>query len=222
MLPLQYCDDFLGAGGVVIPAAGSAESGVDWVKKIVGAAPPTVAGVADATGGVIQCELTSANQKQDAILYHGDQRNFDISKGLVFEARVKITVIPTGVAEVFIGLIDNWSDGLIDSATYQVCFNLDDSADILCQMDDNTADLETDSGVDAITTGWLVLRIDAMDASDIKFFIDGIRVADSIQYGYAATGANAILQPCVGCHKTSGTGLGTVQVDYVKIWMERT
>jgi hypothetical protein len=39
MAPVFYSDDFLGAGKLVVPAAGSAESGMDWVKKIVGAAP---------------------------------------------------------------------------------------------------------------------------------------------------------------------------------------
>ena len=32
----QYNEDFCGAGKVVIPAAGSAESGMDWVKSITG------------------------------------------------------------------------------------------------------------------------------------------------------------------------------------------
>jgi hypothetical protein len=54
MSSLQYRDDFLGAGSAVIPAAGSAESGVDWVKKIVGAAPPTVGALANAVGGQIE------------------------------------------------------------------------------------------------------------------------------------------------------------------------
>src|SRR5438105_388853 len=73
LAPVSYAEEFLGAGKVVIPAAGSAESGMDWTKKIVGAAPPTVTGVANAAGGVIACTLTSASQKQDAAFYHDDQ-----------------------------------------------------------------------------------------------------------------------------------------------------
>jgi hypothetical protein len=221
MFPVVYYDDFLGAGKVVVPAAGSAESGMDWVKKIVGAAPPTVAGAADAAGGVVQCALTSGSQKQDAGLYMDDQRNFDITKGLIFEARIKVTVIPTLVAEVIVGLVDDWSDGLIDSATYQISFNLDGAADIRCQSDDNATDRDADSGIDAATGTWNILRIDCTDVTDIKFFIDGAGVATGTTFPFAATGANAILQPYVGLYKASGAGVGTVQVDYVKIWQNR-
>jgi hypothetical protein len=92
---VQYYDDFIGAGNVVIPAAGSAESGMDWVSKIVGAAPPTVGGKADVHGGAVECALTADSQKQDAGLYHNDQRNFDVRKKAVIDVRFKVSVLPT-------------------------------------------------------------------------------------------------------------------------------
>jgi len=218
--PVVLNEDFI-TSSLVIPAGGSAESGMLWSKMIVGAGPPTVAIIADQAGGVVGCALTADSQKQDAGIYTNDNRSLDITKGLIFEARVKVTVVPTLVAEVIVGLVDDWTDGLPDSATYQLCFNWDGSADIRCQMDDNTSDLDVDSGVNSVTTVWLVLRIDCTDVTDIKFYIDGTRVVSTTTYAYAATGANAILQPYIGCYKASGAGLGTIYVDYIRAWQSR-
>ena len=220
MAPVQFYEDFLGAF-TAIPDGGSEESGCNWSTKIVGAAPPTVAGVADAANGVIQCALTSDSQKQDACLYMGDQRGFDVSKGLIFEARVCVTVTPTLVAEAYWGLFDDWTDGLVDSATYMACFCCDGSTSVYCESDDDATDESADSGVVAGTTTWRVYRIDFSDVTDVQFFIDGNRVASSTTFAYAAIGANAILQPAVGLYKASGAGVGTVQVDYIKIWQNR-
>ncbi len=61
--PVDFYDDFIGAD-VVIPASGSVESGTKWAKKIVGAAPSTVAKTANAVNGLGACSLTATGQKQ--------------------------------------------------------------------------------------------------------------------------------------------------------------
>jgi len=216
--PVVFADDFLGPD-LVIPAAGSAESGCKWVKKIVGAAPPTVAKVADAANGVVACALTSASQKQDAGLYHGDQRGFSVEQGLVFEARLKLSVLPTLVAEAIWGLVGDWADGP-DNITHSVFFTADGSGAISCEADDAATDSSSASGVTATTAQWKVYRIDCTDVTNLRFFIDGVEVANGIPY--AATGANAILQPYLGLYKASGAGVGTMQVDYVRIWQDRS
>jgi len=72
--PVFQAWDFMAPGSTVVPAAGSAESGCMWVKKIVGAAPPTVGQVADAQNGVVRCAQTATSEKQNADLYWGDER----------------------------------------------------------------------------------------------------------------------------------------------------
>lgn len=214
-------EDFLGAF-TAWPAGGSEESGCKWATKIVGAAPPTVATVADAAGGVVQCALTSASQKQDAALYFGDQRQFDLSKDLMIEFRVKVSVTPTDVAEAYWGLFDDWADGEVDAATNMVCFTCDGSTSIYCESDDDSNDESADSGVTAGTGDWRVYRIEVFNQSDLHFYIDGSRVASSTTFDFSnATGANAILQPMFGLYKASDAGVGTIQVDYVKIWSDR-
>jgi hypothetical protein len=212
-------DDFDGAD-TVIPAAGSPESGVRWVKKIVGAAPPTLAKKADAACGMIEAALTADSQKQNAEIYTDDQRVWSLENGLIFEARVKLSVLPTLAAEAVIGLVGDWADGL-DATTYNVFFTMDGSGEIFCEMDDNATDRSTTSGVTLTTSDWAVLRIDATDISDVKFYVNGNAVATGTTFAYAATGANAVLQPIAGMYKASGAGLGTLLVDYIMLAQER-
>jgi hypothetical protein len=221
MAPIVFYDDFLGAGAVTIPAAAAAESGMPWAKKIVGAAPPTVAGVADAANGVVQCALTADSQKQDAGLYHDDQRGFSLEQGLIFEARVKVSVLPTLVAEAVWGLVGDWADGL-DAITYSAFFTADGGGALACEVDDNTTDQSAAAGVTVLNTEWKTYRIDFTDLTDIRFYIDGVHVATGTTFKYVATGANAILQPYFGLYKASGAGVGTIQVDYCRCWMERS
>lgn len=221
MASLRYVEDFLGAGKVVIPAAGSAESGVDWTKSIVGIAPPTVAGIADAAGGIVACTLTSDSQAQTAALYHGDQRNFDVTKSLVVEMLVNVNVLPTLTAELVWGLVGDYN-AAPDSATYSAFFTCDGSGEVFCEVDDNASDQSATSGVTLTADTLHVFRIDFTDVTSVKFFIDGAHVASSTTFTYAATGANAVLQPFFSAYKASGAGVGTLYVDKVHIWGKRS
>lgn len=221
MAPIQYRDDFVGAGSLVIPAAGSAESGVDWVKKIVGAAPPTVAGVASGAGGQIACTLTATSEKQDAAIYHGDQKSFDVTKGLIIEWRAQLSVLPSaaGVQAVF-GVSGVWIDGPDNAAQY-LEFGATANGAILVRSQDGTTQKSIASGVTVLTTEWHVYRIDATDVTDIKYFIDGVQVSANNAVPFVATGANAVLQPYAAMYKPSGVGVGTLLVDDFKAWAKR-
>jgi len=218
--PLVFVDDFCNASAV-IPAAGAAESGCDWVKKIVGAAPPTVAGVADGANGLVQCALTADAQKQSADLYQDDNRHFSVERGLIIEHYVNLAVLPTLVAEINWGLIGDWADGY-DAITYSAFFTADGSGVITCEVDDNATNQSAASGQTFVAGAWHVTRIEFIDVTDVRFYIDGAHVATSTTFAYAATGANAVLQPFVGCYKASGAGLGTIQCDAVRIWGNRS
>ena len=219
MFPVCYYDDFLGAGKVTIPAAGSPAGGLDWVKKIVATA--TVAGAANAASGVVQCALTTASAEEEGILYHDDQRNFDISKGLIFETRVKVSVLPTGIAEAVFGVAVAYVKGP-DNPAYRVYFTVDGSGLLYCESDDAATPLSVTSGVTLLATDWAILRIDATAVTGLKFFVNGVRVAAATTFPYAATGANAIVQPYFGVYKASGSDVCTIDIDYVKMWQNRT
>ena len=217
--PVKFVEDFLGAGSLVIPAAGSAESGVRWVSKIVGAAPPTVAGIANTHK--VALTLTADSQKQDAALYFNDQLNFDMTKALVFEARAAFHVLPSVAAvQGILGLQSAWIDGP-DNASYYAEFAATGSGAILLRTKDGVATKSVASGVTVVADEFHIFRIDATDVTDVKFYIDGVQVGQGNGLAFAATGANAVLQPYAAMYKASGTGVGTLYVDAVKVFTGR-
>ena len=221
MSPVQYYDDFLGAGSLVIPAAGSTENGVDWAKKIVGAGPPTVAGVASAVGGQISIALTATSEKQDAVLYWADQKGLDITKGLVFETRINLSTLPSvaGV-EMVAGVHSNWIDGP-DNNTCYARFQANGNGVLNFQSYDGVTTVSKSASKTLTTSDWAILRIDASNIADVKFSVNGVQVSATGDVNFAATGTLAVLQPYVSMYKASGTGVGTALVDYVKAWANR-
>lgn len=216
--PVSFYDDFLGAG-LVIPASGSAESGVVWSKKIVGAAPPTVAVLADTVNGIAQCALTATSEKQDAALHMDDQLCFTIAQGAIFECRLALSTLPTGNGVASWGLWGNWADG---GSAYRVGFEAAGSGAITCESDDNATDTSAASGITVTAGQYNIYRIDCTNQSAIKFFIDGVQVATSTTFANAASAANSKCQPHIGMYKASGTGVGTIALDYVKVWQNRS
>lgn len=220
-LPISFDEDFLGAGHAAgIPAAGSPVAGYPWVKKIVGAGPPTVALVANAGGGIVANALTATSEKEDAALYFNDQLTFDMTKGVVWEARIAFSVLPTTLVESVFGLQSAWIDGP-DNASFYAQFQASASGLINMRTKDGVNTLSYATGVTLVAGAFHIFKIDASNVADVQFFIDGVRVSTPGQMSFAATGANAILQPYLSMYKASGTGVGTLQIDMVQIASNR-
>lgn len=211
-------DDFLNPS-LVVPAVASLESGVLWAKKTVGT-PGGVAGVANGTNGTVLCALAATSEKEDAALYAGDQLAFSVLQGLVFEARVQLSVIPTTLGQATIGVTSAWADGH-DAITYSAFFTARASGELFCDTDDNVTDKDVTSGTTVILTDWVILKIDMSDPLNILFFINGARVASGTTFGWAASAANSKVQPFLGVYKASGTGVASLTVDYVRVWQKR-
>lgn len=218
--PVTFYDDFLGAGAT-IPAAGSAVDGYAWVSKIVDTSgSPTVARVSNSSCGVVSCALDATSEAQTAALYWGDVLNIDVTKGAIFEARVAYDVLPsaTGVIATF-GLQSAYAAP--GSVSYYVNFESNGSGLVNYQTKDGVNTVSTTTGITMSATGpaYHIFRIDCTNAAAIVFSIDGAIITSTA--AFAATGSNAVLQPYFGLYKASGTGVGTLYVDYVKIAANR-
>lgn len=221
MAGFHYRDDFVGAGKAVIPAAGSAESGMDWVKKIVGAAPPTVAGVSNAINGQIAIALTSTSEKQDAVLYWGDKKGIDVTKGVQFETRFQLSVTPSAAAvQAAIGLFSDWIDGP-DNNTCFVSVGALASGALYVKSFDGTTTKSITTSVTLGTSDWADVRFDFSDITNVRVFINGAEVTTTGAINFAATGTLAVLQPYAAMYKASGTGVGSMNVDHFKVWSNR-
>jgi hypothetical protein len=216
-------EDFIGPGhatGSGIPT--TATVGYPWIQKTVKTSgSPSVSAVSNAGGGIIRLALDATSEKQEATLYAADVLNWDMTKSAVWEARVSNHVLPTGVVEIVFGMQSAWIDGP-DNASFYAEFQQLSSGAVNMRTKDGVQTLSNTSGVTMAVDAFHIFRIDATTPTNVRFFIDGSEVSTPGQMSFAATGANAILQPYFTVYKASGTGVGSLDVDMVQVGMNRS
>ena len=214
--PLYFYDDFTGVAGGT-PMAGTA------IWNVVDVNDATEAIVADSSNGLFRLHLHVTLEDEDACLYHGDNRTFDVDKGLIFETKIDVATLPTLTAEGVFGMAGDY-DVDNDTVAESCWFKLDGSGAVVVESDDavNEND-DVATGVTAVPGTPNIYRIDFTNLASVKFFIDGVRVASGTTFNLSTlTGATAVLQPYFYLNKTGDAGLGDFDIDYVKIWSNRS
>lgn len=212
MAPMYFYEDFLGEGGLELGNT------VDrWESVDVGDA--TEALRADIATGVWRLHIHATNEAEDAVLYWGDQTSVCVLNDVQFEAVVDMATLPTtGVVAVFGMAGDHNLDK--DTVAESAWFRMDASGVIKVETDDGTTNTDdTATGITAVAGTANVFRIDFSDLSDVKFYIDGARVAGATTHDISAlTTTTGLMQPYFSLDKASGTGVADMDIDAVRIW----
>jgi len=216
--PLQYYDDFNGvAGGQVFDGTYS------WsVLDVSALGTVTTAIVADSSGGQFLLALDVTDEPQDAVLYQPGNKTFDVGNGLIFEARINMAVTPgVGVRAVagMCGVHDLDKDTLANSAW----FRWDASQVCTVETDDTTNDNAlVATGITTVAGTYNIFRIDFTTLTNVKFFIDGVRVATGTTFDMSnLTAGEQQMQPYFSLDKAGGAVVGSMNIDYVKILSNR-
>jgi hypothetical protein len=213
LAPVLFEDDFLGSG------IRSTDTWTVVDVSTTGDTTPLIA--ADAGNGVIRLPLDSTSEAQESGITWGDERTLTLNRKLIFEARVALQTLPTLLSEAVWGLAgDKNADA--DTAAEGIWFKADGSGVIVAESDDtanNNDDVAT--GVTLTATTFAIFRIDCSTITDIKFYINGARVASGTTFDMSTVAALA-LQPYFHIAKASGAGLGVLDVDYVRVWQARS
>lgn len=221
--PIQFSEDFQGAGHTAtLPVMGTPVAGYPWVQKTQGT-PTGVASVANGPGGQLKLALAATSEKEEATLTQNDQLTFDLTKTVIYQARIQLSVLPSaaGVEAVW-GLSSAWIDGP-DNGAHYIEFGCTASGAVNMRVQDAVSQRSVASGVTVVAGAWHVYRIE-MDASNVlHFYIDGIEYSSSLApLTWGATGANALLQPYHSVYKPSGVGVATMLIDSIDIWSPRS
>jgi hypothetical protein len=178
--------------------------------------------VANSCSGVVSLPLDATSEAQESGLTWGDVRTLGIHRGLVFECGLAFHTLPTtGVAAVW-GLAAN-KNATDDSVTENFWFRAQASGAILAESDDTSTDNDDKAtGVTVVADAYHIYRIDCSVTTDIKFYIDGARVAASTTFTAAGASATLALQPYFHIDKASGTGVGEIYLDYCRVWQKRS
>ena len=216
--PLQFYDDFLGAAG------GSVFDGTYVWNVVDGIDSATAAIVADSGNGLFRLYMDATGEAEDAVLHHNDNRTFDVSNGLIFETRINFVILPTLGSRVVVGMAgDDAADK--DTVVENAWFKWSGSGAVLVETDDTTNDNNnTATGVTCVAGTYNIYRIDFTTLADVKFFIDGVRVCTSTTFDMSNLATTElILQPYFSFDKaTPNEGVGTMDIDYVKILSNRS
>jgi hypothetical protein len=210
----EYVDDFFGTSAA-FPT--SADPATPWlVADTSSAGAPTY--VRNASNAVLTLAATS--EVENVCLYHGDALSFDIDELLSAEFRIKVTGCTTGTTITW-GMASARNDtpaSMTALALFQMV-GATSTTDVTVETDDNVTDTAPVSSATALSTTFKRFVIDFSNKSDIKFYIDGVRVARTTTFTMA--GYTSGLQPFIQIQKAANTNVDAITVDYVKVVAKR-
>ena len=210
LAPVQFSDDFLYRAALPDP----------WGTRDTNGA--TEAPVANGASGIMALTLAATNEVELAGIDFADHRPFVLNQGLIFEARVRLPTLPTGAVVAAIGLCGN-HNAAVNTVAESIWFRADGSGALTVETDDTVHETSlVSTGVTLGTSDWAVLRIDCTNISAIEFYINGNRVASGTTFNCSQVAALA-LQPVARIGKEgAAASVGTLYVDYIKIWQSRS
>lgn len=203
-------------GGVPVPGG----LGVGWTIEEYGGG--RVQGVIDEPTGAVALSLNAVEQAQLARISWGDAGGFLATGSLQIEFRLKFKVLPTSGTLLAFGFGSELKDDPDNIAT-NVMFKLDGSGAILAETDDGTTD--TDDGSTGVTATaddqYRIFRINWGSVYRPAFYVGASNVAVASSDTMAAVTTTDLLRPFVQISKLSGTSVGTVELDKIRVWGDR-
>jgi hypothetical protein len=212
----EFYDEF---NGTVATLPASADPASPWliVDTSSSGTPTYTKGTSVAT-----LKLASTNEIENVCLAFGDALDFDIDDIQRIEMRVRLDVTMTTGTELVFGLGSARSD-TTDSVAANAWFKMvgaNSTTLVYCETDDGVRDVDDVSSGQTLGTSFKRFVIDFTGGkSDVKFYIDGIHVAQSQTFNMS--GYSSGLQPIVQLQKAANTNVNGVVIDYVKVIAKR-
>lgn len=182
----------------------------------------------DVTNGALAIILDSDDNSEIGALHFGDNLGLSINQGLVIEARLTFTTLPTTGTETVQAVwgVASAHNATLDSVSINAWFRLESGANttLLWETDDDTTnDDDNSTGITLVASTYNIYRIDFTDLTAVKFYVDDALVGTGDMSG--AAGADFKVQPYFNVSKVKSvknTGTGTMVIDYIRIFQNRS
>ena len=210
-------DDFNGA---VATFPTSADPATPWLVADTSSAgsPVYTKGTSEAT-----LTLAATSEVENVCLSFGDALDIDIDDIQRVEMRVKISASTMTSGSTLVFGLGSARNDTPDSVTANAWFRMEGANSttlVYCESDDGVNDNDDKSSGVTLGTTFKEFVIDFTGGkSNVKFFIDGQRVASTTTFDMSNYTAG--LQPIVQIQKAANTNANGVVVDYVKIVAKR-
>lgn len=218
---VEIFSDFNGKAGATLPAP--------FVGTKVGTSTNnTVDFASSVANGVYRLTHSSDSEAQTMRLDNGDSLLVNMSKGPIFQARVKLNITGGTMSadqRAVIGLASAYN-ATLDSVTTNAWFRVEGAnLNIYVESDDGTTDTDdTDTTIDFADNTYQIFEIDCTSLSAIRFNIydsNGV-IQGSKTTSMADLAANTLVQPIIAIQRDAGTEQEVVDIDYVRVVFART
>ena len=172
-----------------------------WTVAETGTTPTSLCITED--GGAAKLTLTSTSEAQIACLYLNDVLPLDLANLQFVEFVLKVAGIDS-VTTLVVGVGVNAWIRMQGSAS---------TTALVAETDDGTTDNDDVATGATLAAVYKSVKIDFTNGvSDVRFYIDGERVAAATTFSLAAITAGQNVQPIVQIQKASGTGVPSVTI----------
>lgn len=183
------------------------------VKDTSSAGTPTYLCVTE-DGGAMKLTLAATSEEEIVTMYQNDVLPYDLAQLQFIEFVAKVAGIDSVTTLVF-GVADAQND-TEDSVATNAWFRMQGSAstsNVVVETDDGTTDKDDKATGVTLSSTYKKFTIDFTNGlSDIRFYIDGARVAASETFSLANVTSGQNVQPFVQLHKASGTGVPSISI----------
>lgn len=169
-------------------------------------------------GGAAALTIASTSEAENVCLYFNDVLPWDLTQlqYIKFVAKVSgvdsATTITMGVGSAR----NDTPDSVAVNAWFRMEGSVSTSA-VVCETDDGTTDYDDKSTGQTLSSTYKTFSIDFTNGlSDIRFYIEGERVAASTTFTLASITSGQNVQPLIQIQKASGTGTPAITIARVE------
>lgn len=183
------------------------------VKDTSSSGTPTYLCVTE-DGGAMKLTLANTSEEEIVTMYQNDVLPYDLAQLQFIEYVAKVSGIDSVTTLVF--GVANAQNDTEDSVGVHAWFRMQGSAStsaVVVETDDGTTDTDDKATGATLSSTYKKFTIDFTNGlSDIRFYIDGARVAASTTFTLASITSGQNVQPFVQLHKASGTGVPSITI----------
>lgn len=210
---LEFCDNFNRAQAFTTTPG---QNG--WtIADTSDAGTPTYLCVTE-DGGAAALTLAANSEAENVCLYMNDVLPLDLAQLQYFKFIAKVSGVDS-VTTITAGLGSARND-TPDSVSVSAWFRLEGSAStsaVVVETDDNTNNRDDVATGTTIGGTYKTFLIDfSQGLSDVRFYIDGERVAASTTFDMSDVASGQNVQPIFQVQKGSGTGTPAIQIAQVE------
>lgn len=165
-------------------------------------------------GGAARLTLAATSEEEIVTLYQNDVLPLDLASLQRVEVIARVSGIDSTTTLV-VGVASAQND-TEDSVAVNAWFRMQGSASttaVVVETDDGVTDLDDKATGATLAAVYKKLTIDFSNGlGDIRFYIDGERVAASTTFSMTGITSGQNVQPFVQLHKASGTGTPSITI----------